>query len=241
MTKTKIRKKPRTKQNLRHAKKRLAKVIKVMRKKSNIIKNVSITESDSDFVGIIKKPSGLRTYDLNNSRFNGVHPDFITLNEFEWLGLLTLKFHSYSHSNDDHNGHKNRLDFAKEFMDNLRIKLGISDRELNWIACEEFGFTGTGHLHVLFSFDYLKEKNRMDKIKISDFSESGEFFQAGMESVIFVSQELKLDPRSVDFHWRPMWENEGLVSYFCKKEFNREGKHFEYSEGFKKQAILKAA
>jgi hypothetical protein len=243
MKKTKKLKKPKSKQNLRRAKKRLARSLKIIHRKVKKDKfSINVLQNDdSDFMGIIKKPSGLRTYDLHNARFNGVHPEFFSLNSFEWQGLLTLKFHSCSYSKDNHKGHQKRLDFLNEFMNSLRIKLGISDREFIWVACEEFGFTGAGHLHVMFSFDYLKGKNRMDRVKISDFSENGQFFQEGRESVDFISRKLNLNPKSVDFHWRPMWENRNLVSYFCKVEFDREEKHFDFSDFWKKRGLLKAA
>lgn len=242
MNKRKKLKRPKTKQGRRLAKKRIARSLKNLRKKSNIPR--IIPNNEGDFISAIKRtPSGLRTYEAEDSRFKGVDSYDFTLQDFQWQGLLTLKFHSYSHSKDDHkgDGRKNRFDFLTPFMDNLRIKLGISDREFNWFACEEFGFTGAGHLHIIFSFDYLKEKNRMDRIKISDFSENGHFFQEGRETVEFICRNLRLNPGSVDFHWRPMWENEGLVNYFCKLEDGREPKMFNFSDFWKKRGLLKAA
>ena len=138
-------------------------------------------------------------------------------------------------------GHKNRCDFLTQFMNSLRVKLGISNREFIWVACEEFGFTEAGHLHVMFSFDYLKEKERMEKLKITDFAEDGEFWKQGKESINYISKTLRIDPRKVNFHWQPTWENKGLVGYFCKKERNRGAKVFEFSDYWKKYGISKAA
>ena len=226
--------KPKSKWRILFSKRRIAKILKKIRKKHQIPKKkISFNVYDPVFQELIKK-SLLRpkNYDSQDSRFNGVHGYFFILQDYEWLGLLTLKFHSHYYSKDDRRGEgrKNRFNFINQLMDNLRIKLGISNREFNWFACEEFGFTGDGHIHVLFSFDYLEKKNRMDKVKISDYSEFGHFYQEGRESVNFVSKKLGLNPKSVDFHWRPTSENKGLVNYFCKLEFGREDKYFSYSK-----------
>lgn len=243
MKNTRIRKKPKSKKNVRRAKKRLARSLKVIRKKSDRLSVALVIQEDPDFIGVIKSPSGLWSYDNQNKKFNGVHSEFFGLQDYNWIGLITLKFHLYSYSKHDHQGkgRENRMKFFSLFMDNLRSKLGISDREFLWVVCEEFGFSRAGHLHALFSFDYLKEKNRMDRLKIFDFSEKGDFWAEGQESVEFVSRKNGINSRTVDFNWRPMWENEGLVGYFCKKEFGHEEKFFEMSEGIKKHVILRAA
>jgi hypothetical protein len=242
----KITKQPKRKpkKKLRYSKRQNPKGKKDKMKKSNIIKIVPESEEEPDFLkGIKQSPMGLRTYDPKDSRFNGFHAYNFTLQDFQWMGLLTLKFYSYSHSKDDYRGEgrKNRTCFLKKFMENLRVKIGISDREFNWFACEEFGFTGMGHLHVIFSFDYLKEKNRMDRIKISDYSENGQFYQEARESVDFISQKLSLNLQSVDLHWVSNWKNEGLVDYFTKIEFGREDKSFFLSDFWKKRGLEKAA
>jgi hypothetical protein len=241
MKNTKIRRKPTTRKGRSLAKKRVAKAIKVMLRKSHAPK--TIPQEDADFIAAIKRPSGLRDYDPDNSRFNGVHPESNSLHKFQWLGLLTLKFHAHSYSKDDREGQgrKNRLNFLAAFMENLRVKFRITDREFIWVGCEEFGFTGGGHLHVMFSFDQLTEKGRADKIPKIDFAENGQFFREGQESADFVCRNLGIKPKSVDFHWCPVWENEGLVNYFGKIEFRRPTKHFESSNQLKKHGLLKAA
>lgn len=244
MKKKKNRNKPKSRKNLRKTKERIARTIRKNRKKHKAAESFSDFWDDSDPVGVIKRtPLGLKTYNSWDPRFNGVHGYSFTLRDFEWLGLLTLKFHSHSHSKDDYSGdgRRNRFNFLAEFMGNIRRKFGISDREFNWFASEEFGFFGNGHLHVIFSFDYLKEKNRMDRVKISDFSEKGHFFQEGRESVYFISRKLGLNPQSVHFHWSPMWKNSGLVDYFCKNEFRKNEKFFDFSGYWKKRGLQKAA
>jgi hypothetical protein len=237
MKKTNKQKKPKSRKKLRYSKRNP----KNTAKKAKIPKNIL----NLDFRDAIKRtPTGLRTYDPDNLRFNGLHSYYYTLEKYEWLGLLTLKFHTRSFSMDDDKGEgrKNRLRFLKKFMENLRgVKLGIAEREFNWFACEEFGFFGNGHLHVIFSFDNLREKERMDKLKISDFSENGQFFEQGRESAAHACVKMGLNPQKVDFHWRPMWENKGLVRYFCKEEFGIKDKTFDFSKFWEKMGLIKAA
>jgi hypothetical protein len=237
MRKTNKLKKRKSRKKLRYSKRNPKNTAKKAKIPNNIL-NLELQDA------IKRTPAGLRTYDPENLRFNGLHSYYYTLEKYEWLGLLTLKFHSSSFSMEDSKGEgrKNRLRFLKKFMDNLRgVKLGIAEREFNWFACEEFGFFGGGHLHVMFSFDNLREKERMDKLKITDFSEKGQFFGQGRESAAHTCVKMELNPRTVDFHWRPMWENTGLVGYFCKREYGREDKFFDFSKFWVKKGLLKAA
>lgn len=229
-------KKPKSRKKLRYSKRNPENTTKKAKIPQNIL--------NLDFRDALKRtPFGLRTYDTDDKRYNGLHSYYEELEGYEWEGLVTLKFHSSSYSMEDSKGEgtKNRLYFLNKFMENLRVKFKISDREFNWFACEEFGFFGGGHLHVIFSFDYLKEKDRMDKLKITNFSEKGQFFAQGRESTDHICRENGLNPRTVDFHWRPMWENTGLVRYFCKREFGREDKTFDFSKFWVKKGLLKAA
>lgn len=179
-----------------------------------------------------EKESVMRTYDIANSKYCGVEPEFYRLQDFKWLGLITLKFHSYALSKDDSagEGQRNRHNFLIKFMDNLTSKFRLKDGDFNWCACEEFGFSSKGHIHVIFSFDYLRTKKREDKIPRFDFSEKGQFYQECLESVKYVSRFSLVDPKSVDFHWRIGWQHMGLVAYFCKKEFGWRNKQFYYSK-----------
>jgi hypothetical protein len=231
MNTTKTRKKPKSKQNLRHAKKRLARTLKIIQKKSRIPKIVPECDDEPDFLKEIKRTlAEQKTYNPNNE----VHAYASTLQKTEWMGLLTLKLHSRAYSKDDFHGlgRKNRFDFLDLFMENLRNrKFRIKESEFKWVACEEFGISGDGHVHVLFSFDYLKSKGREDKIPKIDFSEEkGQFFREALESANFFWRKLNKNHSTVDIHWRPMWENEGLVNYFCKLEDGRPDKEFKSSK-----------
>ena len=243
MTKTKKYKRPKSKKTARLAKKKIARSIKTILKKSQSIKIISDLDDDLDFLSVIRGPSGLRTYERVNFKYNGTEPEFLRLQDFNWLGLMTLKFHSQSYCKDDYRreGEKNRFGFLAEFMDNLTSKFRIKKGEFNWYACEEFGFSGDGHLHVIFSFDHLKTKGREDKIPKFDFSENDQFYRECVESVGWVSQKIGVSARSIDFHWRPQWENTDLVGYFCKKEFRSEPKRFKFSKYWEIHENLLAA
>jgi len=239
--KTKTRKKPKSRQRIRHAKKRLARSLKIIQKRARIPKS-SYAEDEPDFLKQLKgTPSGLRDYIPKNP----VHPYASTLQKTEWMGLLTLKLHSRSYSMDDlkGEGRKNRFDFLDLLMENLQnSKFRIKPSEFNWVACEEFGISGDGHVHVLFSFDYLKAKDRKDKIPKIDFpEENGQFLQELKESVDFFWRKLRESHSTADIHWSPMWKNEGLVDYFCKLEEGREEKHFKFSKFWEIHGNLKAA
>lgn len=242
LMKTKTRKKPKSRHGHRQAKKRLVRSLKIVRKKSKITKSVPAIKDEPDFLmDIIRTPSGLRDYIPKKP----VHPFAVTLQGTEWMGLLTLKLHSHSYSKDDFHGlgRKNRFDFLDLVMENLQNrKFRIKPSEFNWVACEEFGISGDGHVHVLFSFDYLRAKGREDKIPKIDLSEEkGQFFEEALESANFFWRKLNKNHSTVDFHWSPMWKNEGLVNYFCKIEDGREEKHFKFSKYWEIHHHLKAA
>lgn len=242
MNKTKIRKKPRSKQRLRQSKKRLAKVLRSIKKKSQVSSDTAENSQESDIWKLPHTTSqGLRTYSPRGE----IHPYSYALRNHNWMGLLTLKLHDRSYSMDDSHrvGQKNRFEFLKLVMKNLcNRKFRVKESELNWVACEEFGISGQGHIHVLFSFDYLKAKGRADKIPKIDFShEKGEFFNELLETVNTLWKKSGKNAQSVDLHWCPMWENDGLVSYLCKLEDGRDDKVFLFSKYWETHEGLKAA
>lgn len=228
MKKQKKNKRPKSKRTARLAKRKLVKSIKITLKK---FKRIGITalDDDLDFVSLSKGSSGLKTYEPQKP----VHPFSDSLQKTEWMGLLTLKLHSHAYSKDDLHGggRKNRFAFIAHVMKNLCNRtFRVKESELKWVICDEFGKSGVGHVHVLFSFDYLKAKGREDKIPKIDFSqEKGDFYRQVLESANFFWRKLNKCHSTVNIHWRPMWENEGLVNYFCKLEDGREEKHFKFS------------
>jgi hypothetical protein len=242
MNNTKIRKKPRSKHRIRQSKKRLAKLLKAIKKKSRISNNTAENCQESDVSKLPHTtPQGLRTYHPRGE----IHPYSYALRKHKWMGLLTLKLHDRAYSMDDSHrvGQKNRFEFLKLVMKNLcNRKFRVKESELNWFACQEFGISGQGHVHVIFSFDHLKAKARADKIPKIDFSEErGEFFNEVLETVNTLWMDLGKSAQSVDLDWSPMWENDGLVSYYCKLEDGREDKEFIFSKYWEIHQGLKAS
>ncbi len=160
-----------------------------------------------------------------------LHPESCRLKDFDWQGMITLKFHSSSYSKNDLRGigSKNRFAFVEAYMNNLRNKFRLSDREFIWVACEEFGKSGMGHVHIIFSFDYLRRKHRADKIPRIDFSESGHFPHEANEAKDYICRRLQIQNKSVDVKWSTQYHNEGLVNYFSKVEFDKHEKFFLWS------------
>lgn len=238
-TKRQIR--PKSRKSLKLRRKRLPKIIKNLMKGVKSKKSTNKKTRKSSIWDDFLKDLGISEEEFNENRHKyPIHPEAYSLKKYEWVGMLTLKFFSGSYSKDEYAG-KQRLTFLNAFMENLRGKMKISHREFNWVGVEEFGKSGMGHLHILFSFDYLREKGREDKIPTFDFSEDGEFYQDSLESKNFICRKLSIIANTVDLHWVPQYENEGLVDYCCKVEPNRNEKHFEWSKFWIKQGIFEAA
>jgi hypothetical protein len=242
MRKTKKQKMTKPKKKLRYSKRHDPKGKKEKLKKSNILKIVPKYDEEPDFLKEITRIfDGLRTYTPKRP----VSAYAYTLQKTEWMGLLTLKLHTHAYSKDDLQGigQKNRFDFLGLVMENLcNRKFKVKESQLNWVACEEFGISGVAHVHVLISFDYFKTNGKAEKIPKIDFSEEkGEFYREVLESVNFFWRKLSKNYSAVDLHWSPMWENEGLVNYFCKLEDGREDKFIKFSKYWEIHEDLKAA
>lgn len=233
----KNQKRPKTGRNTRYAKMRAARTLKAIQHRFR-----SKSTSDTATPVIARNNEGLRTYYPNHHRYAGVHPYDDKFQKYQWIGLLTLKCYLTSYASDSHKACQNRSKLISDFMENLRArKFVISDREFNWVACHEFGTSGIGHVHAIFSFDHLREKGREKKCKISDFSENGVFESECRESLEFVCRKLGISPSTVDFHWSEAWENTGLVHYLCKIEKAHPEKDVIFSKYWSKYGISLAA
>jgi len=240
MKKKNKQKKPKSRKKLRYSKRQnlkpKRKKPKIIVTKSKIPKQRYFIRDDLNFQNMFDRThKRLLLFDSLTDRFYPLHPEAHALKAYEWQGLLTLKFYR----NDS--GKDMRVRFLEGLMENLRVKLGISDREFNWVACNEFGSDNCEHLHVIFSFDYLRDKKRMDRLKISDFSEKGQFFVQGEESVGYICRKMQLKRTTVDFQWEPKSENEGLVGYFCTEEYGIMDKIFIFSKFWEKMGLINAA
>lgn len=157
-----------------------------------------------------------------------------TLRKTQWLGMFSLKFYAYQYYKDDfqNEGQANRFGFVNLFMENLCNRLfRIKNSKAKWVACEEFGRSGLGHIHIILSFDHL-ETGKLGKIipKIDFSEENGEFFQKARESAEFLWRESGKNPKTIDVDWSPMFHNDGLVNYFTEYEDGRSEKDFIFSK-----------
>ena len=187
--------------------------------------------------GIVVNENNQKDYPPYNQR--KIHSYSYALSKIDWKGMITIKIFPYSYSNDNDLARSNRQVFLDNLMGNLKSKLKIPNNEFQWIASEEFGLEGIGHLHVLFTFDNLSDRIK-NKIKINDFSNDGKFHTQLQESACFIGKSLGLSPAKMDIHWDSQWYNVGLVRYFCKIEYGHEDKLFIFSKYCKKLGLVTA-
>jgi hypothetical protein len=219
----KYRKKLRyTKRNQRHSRRRL----------------LLIVEEIQD--GITVNSKKLRDFDNGEVKRTVVSSYYYDFSKKNWEGMITIKFYESSFSQDNDVSRKKRMNFLERFMGNLRNKMKISHNDFQWVACEEFGMSGVGHFHVLFSLENLSQRKK-DKMEITDFSENGDFLAELRESANFVWQKSNEMSENPDIHWSHQWENDGLVRYFCKIEDQRTEKHYVFSQYHTKQGLIKVA
>jgi hypothetical protein len=168
-----------------------------------------------------------------------VHPFADFLSQYQWEGMITIRFECGRMSKDNAGGQFQRKDLLCAFMNDLRKKWRIRKKEINWVAATEYGDTGTAHIHLIFSFHPLTSKGR-------EFPNLDNFEKEALESLRHICRLQKIPDRSTNFHWAPTWENSKLVEYVCKMEFGRPDKHFEWSregrawEERSRSVILKA-
>lgn len=176
---------------------------------------------------------------------NPLDPHEHRLRMTDWVGMISLRLHSMSYTKNDSAGQgtKNRFSFVEELMGNLCNRtFKIKESGLIWVACDEPGFFGMGHVHILFSFDYLKTTGNKKKIpEMEYFQENGQFPLDLHESANFIWRELHKNRSTVDIEWRPMWNNDGLVNYFCECEDGMTDKPVHFGNYWKNHEGLNAA
>jgi hypothetical protein len=151
--------------------------------------------------------------------YRETHPDYHHLKSMKHQGLMTIRFASPSYSSRSSSGESLREEFCELLMYNIRQKLKIRKLDWEWWGCSEFGKSGTGHCHIIFSF-YPMEFRQKPTPNLNGF------YGLALESAEHIRQILGLPRKSIDLHWLPA-NDQGFVSYFCKKEPGHEDyKHF---------------
>jgi hypothetical protein len=221
-------------------KKKYRKKLKYTKRSQRRICRKLILSNEEMQDGVVVNSNNLRDFDNGEVKNWEVSPYFYTFSKTDWEGMITIKFYESAFSKDSDSARSKRRDFLHFFMGNLKAKMKIPHNDFHWIACEEFGSTGVGHFHVLFSLENLTQ-GKKDKMGITDFSENGDFLSKLRESSRFVCGKSRDMPKKLDIHWSQRWENIGLVRYFCKIEHGRPEKHFILSKFHEKQGLIAAA
>ena len=149
-----------------------------------------------------------------------VHPEYWALRKLNHEGLISIRISNPSYTGDSEGSQGLRERFAGLLMYNLRQKWKHGKLDCYWWGCSEFGQSGEGHLHIIFSFEYMRRNSKTppDLTGFEDFAK---------ESAEHIRKQLGLPRGCVNLDWEPVDGNDGLVAYFCKREWGREDyKHF---------------
>lgn len=221
-------------------KKKFRKKLKYTKRNQKRSRRKLILSAEEKQDGVVINSNNQRDFDSGNVKKREISSYFDAFSKTNWEGMITIKFYEFAFAKDSDSAHSKRRYFLDHFMGNLKSRMKIPNNDFQWVACEEFGSSGIGHFHVLFSFENLTQGIK-NKIKITDFSENGDFLSKLRESARFVCRKSAEMPQKLDIHWSQRWENEGLVRYFCKIEHERPDKHFILSKFHEKQGLIAAA
>lgn len=148
------------------------------------------------------------------------HPEYYRLKEMDWHFFLTI--HPYGKGNPlsrkDHFGEAERVRFARQFMNFLRTRLRLRDKDLFWVATsEEEGKLHNAHLHILLRF----RKGKMPSLH---------YFRGTATRCL---AEMRKDWGGLDGRWVPVGrstvDRERVASYFAKKDGWKDEKLFWFS------------
>lgn len=148
-------------------------------------------------------------------------PEFHFFQRFSYDWQLVFYSHDetnpFSSGSEAANNRRERL--ARDFMNRLQRRIGLRQKEMLFFASTEFGKSEKGHLHVLISFDGLRDKGRGDKIDSSN---------ALINAAVNETRE-EMFPDSLKIGCDPVGTSEqdqrAVLSYICKKEPGHEYKH----------------
>lgn len=220
-------------------KKKYRKKLKYTKRNQKRFRRKLILSAEEKQDGVVINSNNQRDFDSGNVKKREISSYFDAFSETDWEGMITIKFYEFAFSRDGDLARSKRRYFLDHFMGNLKSRIKIPNNDFQWIACEEFGASGVGHFHVLFSLENLSQRI-INNIKITDFSENGDFLSKLRESARFVCGKSADMPQKLDIHWSQRWENIGLVGYFCKIEYGRPEKHFILSKFHEKQGLITA-
>jgi hypothetical protein len=165
-----------------------------------------------------------RSTDPHIGAFEGYRMDwFITIKLFNFGSLFTR---------NDLNGESYRKEVLLSLVRNVSDRLNLGKRNLIWVGCSEFGMSGLGHLHALFSFDNLRviESRREKLLHCEQF-----FVDAIIQS--FATHIKNKIPKGSELHLVPVTDgiehSKRVLSYLMKLEVGKKEKEVFMPKWFK--------
>lgn len=159
---------------------------------------------------------------LKKYKDENIHPEYFGLSKLPYNYFVTIKESTNNHlfCGAGRNSESFRKMACGLFVDFFRRKLKLRSNELIWVACEEYGTSECGHVHILVSI--FKKKPR-------DFLGSNNWSEFKLPA--YGSLRFDIVVQSVG---QSTSEQKNVVSYFCKKEYGYPEKMFWFSDGFLK-------
>jgi len=159
---------------------------------------------------------------LQKYKDENIHPEYFGLSKLSYDNFVTIKESTNNHlfCGTGRNSESFRKMACGLFVDFFRRKLKLRSNELIWVACEEYGPSECGHVHILVNI--LKKKPR-------DFLGSNNWSEFKLPAC--GSLRFDIVVQSVG---QSISEQKKIVSYFCKKEYGYIEKMFWLSDVFLK-------
>lgn len=154
--------------------------------------------------------------EISSEKTFQVHPEAFFLRQYQWEGMITLRFESESHSKDTGKGSDDRNNFVKAFMNDLRKKWKVRENQIRWVSSTEYGESAKAHCHIIFNFHPLTSRGIQPPC-LKSLSEEIK------ESVERICEIKFMDENSVEPHFAAANDSVGLVNYALKVEPSRKG------------------
>jgi hypothetical protein len=154
-----------------------------------------------------------------------------TVPEFYYFQRFCFDWHLvlYCHNEDSIFASQSEAAFprregqARDFLNRIQQRLGFRGKEMLFFAVTEFGSSGSGHLHILLSFDRLRKKDCLGKVAVASLQLPQIVEDVGKK---MFPMSLKIKCKRVNPSPRSQTR---VLSYVCKKEKGREFKHCFFS------------
>jgi hypothetical protein len=172
---------------------------------------------------------------MASTRYNKQLLPSNTVPEFYSMQWFHYDYHLVFYCHDSENffastseaAHNYREGKARDFMNRLQMRLKLRQGEMMYCGTTEFGKAALGHLHILVSFDPLREKQKHDKIKNCRLKIQSQV--AAIRKQMF-SESIKVGIEKIRDSQQ---DQQKMLSYVCKIEIGRDYKHCFFSKCIK--------